>query len=415
MTPPSPPAAAVPRPSAFKVWCHRRAWSIPVHLLLVVMGLLTIYPFVWMVSTSLKDESEASDPTRGLLPQVKYRLAEDPTAALTGLPRAQRLAYEQAAAEVRAQIEAWGAALKDDLRLNPAQRRQLLVLARDDLRYRSNFDTFMPRVVGATDYGRSAGYMLKDGSGLDLARAEADLEALVGLGLLQRQTLRLDNYVRVWKDLRFWLRTLTSLVLAMAVVSLVVLGTTMLGYALARLRFPGKWMVLGIILFAALNVVPGEAAMLPIFLFVRDLGLIGSLWSLVLWMACTGLGNTLITAGFFLSLPKEVEEAARVDGAGPWKTFLAVALPMARPIVMTVSLFAFLGAWNNFMIPLLTTTAHQDLQPLALAIFDFKGGRAHQWQLITAAATIMVIPVVTLFLILQRHIVNAIAAGAVKG
>ena len=243
--------------------------------------------------------------------------------------------------------------------------------------------------------------------------AEAELDAMVQAGLLSTTRFQVENYAVVWTDMQFYMYTATSFVVTSTVVIIVVLMSSMLGFALARLKFPGKMLILMLMLGG--SVAPSEAVIIPIFRFIMAAGLLDNLWGMVLWMAGVSIGNAFMMAGFFLTLPKEVEEAAFVDGAGPFRTFFAIALPMAKPIVMTVGLLAFLGAWNNFMVPLLTAQSRPEFQPLALAVFMFKSGYESEWHWVNAAATIMVIPVVTLFIFLQRYIVNAIAVGAVKG
>ncbi len=247
----------------------------------------------------------------------------------------------------------------------------------------------------------------------DLHRCTHELDQMVSLGSLQPVRIQPENYRVVWTDLQFWLYTATSFVVTASVVIIVVLMSSMLGFALARLSFPGKLTILMMLLLGA--VAPHEAVIIPIFRFVMATGLLDNLWGMIFWMSGVSIGNAFLMAGFFLTLPKEVEEAARVDGAGPFRTFFAVSLPMAKPIVMTVGLLAFLGAWNNFLIPLLTAQARPEFQPLALAIFMFRSGYGSFWHQINAAATLMVVPVAILFLFLQRFIVNAIAVGAVKG
>ena len=118
-----------------------------------------------------------------------------------------------------------------------------------------------------------------------------------------------------------------------------------------------------------------------------------------------------------LTYNKRVFRAAAetFPGAGVFRTFFDVALPMARPIVMTVGLFAFLGAWNNFLVPLLCTVSRPSMQPLAVAVYNFQRGHEGKWQLINAAASVMIVPVILLFLLVQKHVVKAIAVGAVKG
>jgi raffinose/stachyose/melibiose transport system permease protein len=187
----------------------------------------------------------------------------------------------------------------------------------------------------------------------------------------------------------------------------------MLGYSLATLKFPGKFWVLGVILAA--SILPGEARMIPIFKMLMSVGAMDNLWGMIFWLTSFGLGNTLLMAGFFLTLPKDVYEAAAVDGAGPFRTFFDVALPMAKPIVMTVGLFAFLTSWNNFLVPLLCTISRPSMQPLAVAVYNFQQGHPGKWHQINAAAAIMIIPVIILFLLVQKYVVKSIAVGAIKG
>ncbi|TVR47083.1 MAG: carbohydrate ABC transporter permease, partial [Planctomycetota bacterium] len=286
-------------------------------------------------------------------------------------------------------------------------------LANEEERRQVNLRDHIAWRLGLEDYHQLAHGDLA--SELPLEASRAVLMQMEKDGWLISRHLQHENWGMVWGTMGFWLRTCTTVVLTAAVVYLTVLFSSLVGYCLARQRFPGKPVVIAVVLIAALNVVPSEAVMVPIFLFLRDVQLLGTLWAPGLWMVGATASSALLMAAFFLSLPKEVEEAAFVDGAGPVRTFFSIALPMAQPMVATIALFAFLGAWNNFMIPLLTTIAHPHLQPLAVAVYDFRGGHAHAWELINAAAAIMVLPVIILFVFLQKRIVAAVAAGAVKG
>ncbi len=351
------------------------------HVLLIALCLGNIYPFAWMLATSVKTEAEAKAHPERLIPAEKWLLAAPPE-------------------QIRSRLAA-------DPAPGAGDRAAIERLCTEEERRTANFRDHVPWRLDAESWAAIAGG--------DEAAAVERLRALEQSGYLASARLQTENWGVVWHSMRFWVRTCTTAVLTLAVVYLVMLSTGMLGYCLARQRFPGKPFVIVLVLIAALNVVPREAAMVPIFLTLRDVGLIGTLWGPALWLVGAGASNALLMAGYFLSLPREVEEAALVDGAGPVKTYFCIALPMAQPMLVTVALFSFLGAWNDFMVPLLTTMAHPHLQPLALAVYDFRGANAHAWELVNAAAAIMVLPVIAVFVLLQRRIVDAIAAGAVKG
>jgi raffinose/stachyose/melibiose transport system permease protein len=247
----------------------------------------------------------------------------------------------------------------------------------------------------------------------DLGTARAELDALVSKDVLTSSRWQWRNYEVVLKDAHFGLYLVTSIIVTASVVLLTVLMTSMLGYALARLRFPGKMLVLSLLIIGA--VAPREAVIIPIFRMLKSMGALDGVWGMVFWLTGVSIGNSFLMAGFFLTLPREVEEAAAVDGAGPFRTFLDVALPMARPIVLTVALFAFLTAWNSFLVPLLCTMARPSMQPLSVAVYTFQSGHKGLWAQVNAAAAIMIVPVILIFLVLQKHVVKSIAVGAVKG
>ena len=276
-----------------------------------------------------------------------------------------------------------------------------------------------PFGVTADEAAEQTGLSSLIGNATGLSESDADawaareLQELETLGLVDATRFQWINYWVVFKDMRFYLKVLTSIILVGGVVTVTLTITSMLGYALARLSFPGKIWVLMLLLVGA--VAPREAVIIPIFRMLQGLGLLDMLWGMVLWLGAVGVGNALLMAGFFLTLPKEVEEAAAIDGAGPFRTFFDIALPMAQPIVMTIGLFAFLSAWNDFLIPFLCTQASPNMQPLAVAVYSMQQEAQGYWHLMNAAAAIMILPVIALFLLLQRYIVRAIAVGAVKG
>ncbi|MFP4354181.1 MAG: ABC transporter permease subunit [Phycisphaerae bacterium] len=244
-------------------------------------------------------------------------------------------------------------------------------------------------------------------------RAGEELAELADRGLLEDATVQWMNYWVVLMEENFLLHFLTSTVITVVVVFATVLVSSMLGFALARIQFPGKFLALAAVIAA--SILPAEARIIPIFKMLLGLGLVDNLWGMVLWLTSFGVGNSLLMAGFFLTLPPEVDEAAEVDGAGTFRKFFDVALPMARPIVMTVGMFAFLTSWNNFLVPLLCTISRPSMQPLAVAVYNFQQGHQGKFHQINAAASLMIVPVILLFLFVQKHVVKSIAVGAVKG
>lgn len=294
-----------------------------------------------------------------------------------------------------------------DTALLPRQVLTLMRMYHEDQKREESRATYAQDSRTVKEYAEKWGLQNQD----DLAAVE--LEAMQAAGLLAPGTVQLMNYWVVLKGENFLLYFMTSVIITVIVVVFTVLISSMLGYALAKVSFPGKFWVLGIMLLA--SVLPAEARIIPLFKMLNAVGLLENLWGMTLWMMSFGVGNALLMAGFFLSLPKEVDEAASVDGAGPYRTFFDIALPMARPIVMTVGMFAFLSAWNEFQVPLLCTISRPDSQPLAVAVYSFQAGHAGKWHQINAAASIMIIPVILVFLFVQKHVVNSIAVGAVKG
>ncbi len=311
-----------------------------------------------------------------------------------------------------AEPAAWAFALGPGARgriykdLYPRQILTLWAMQKENVRRGESRSTYATDRRSADMYAKSYGLV-------DLDTAWAELVDLKDAGYLEPGTVQWVNYWVVLREENFLLHFMTSVLITVVVVWGSILVASMLGYALASMRFPGKLLVLGVIIAA--SVLPTEARMIPIFKMLLSVGLLKTLWGMTIWMTSFGTGHTLLMAGFFMTLPKEVDEAAEVDGAGTFRKFFDIALPMARPVVMTVGLFAFLGAWNNFLVPLLCTISRPSMQPLAVAVYNFQQGHPGKWHQINAAAAIMILPVILLFLFVQKYVVKAIAVGAVKG
>ncbi|APX18148.1 sugar permease (plasmid) [Phaeobacter inhibens] len=222
-----------------------------------------------------------------------------------------------------------------------------------------------------------------------------------------------DNYVRAWVEARIGRYFFNTMAVTFGSVFLVTTSTAMLGYVLGRCRFPGrKTLLLG---FVATVFIPQGFTIIPVFELLSFFGMSQSLVGLTL--ATSGQAMVifvLLFAGYFNQMPKELEEAAVLDGVSFFRIFLHVMLPLARPMVVTVVIMQVLNAWNDFLLPLVVTIANPELRTLSVGIYAFQGEQFVDWSGMAAASTISIAPVVLLFLLLQRYFINGLA-GAVKG
>jgi raffinose/stachyose/melibiose transport system permease protein len=232
-----------------------------------------------------------------------------------------------------------------------------------------------------------------------------------GLSLLPDEAT-LENFRRAWTTAKFSTYTANTITFSIAVVVLVLLVASTAGYALARPGLPGKKVFVGVLI--ATMFIPHGYTIIPTFIVVNGLGLGNGLLGSALAQAGPALVvPVLLFMGFFSGIPKELEEAARMDGAGYLRTYWRVMLPLAKPVMGTVALMNFIGAWNAFFIPLVFTLGNPDLRTLGVGMYGFYGQDTTDWTGLAAAACISVVPIVVVFLFLQRTFVEGIA-GAVK-
>lgn len=192
-----------------------------------------------------------------------------------------------------------------------------------------------------------------------------------------------------------------------------VLLSAMTAYGFARYEFRGRELMFRIMLVGL--VVPAMMLIIPQFVLAKHLGLINSFAGLIVFYVAGSLAlNTFLLRGFFESQPIELDEAMQLDGATAWGRFWRLGLPLARPALATTTIFTFLLAWDEFAWAL-TILTDQSKLTLPVAIQLFHGQNATQWGLVFAASTIAVLPVIVVFLVFQRHFVQGLTAGAVKG
>jgi len=221
------------------------------------------------------------------------------------------------------------------------------------------------------------------------------------------------NYADILKDSTFWRQSLNSLIVALGTTIGVVLFGTMAAYPLARYRFKGRELVY--LVFVTGLMFPLTVAVLPLYFMIRSLGLTGSLWGLIVPQIAFALPITVIIMRPFLrAIPRELEEAAFVDGVTRVGFFWRVVLPLARPGMITVGVLAFIGSWNAYLLPLLLLTGPQTGMTLPLGVTAFQGQHASATTLIMAYTSLSMVPALIFFLLLERRIVDGLT-GAVKG
>lgn len=221
------------------------------------------------------------------------------------------------------------------------------------------------------------------------------------------------NYRDAWSSNHFARYFVNSLGVAIATTLLSVLLSSLMAFAFARLRFPGRRLLFGLLLLGLM--VPTMMLIVPQFLLARQLQLLDSYLGLVLFYVGGTLAlNTFLLRSFFQDIPVELEEAMVVDGAGPWKRYRKLILPLSRPALATVAIFSFLASWDEFVWAL-TIINDPEKRTLPLAIALFQGQHATSWGVVFAASAIAVAPVIAIFVVLQRQFVGGLATGAVKG
>ena len=227
------------------------------------------------------------------------------------------------------------------------------------------------------------------------------------------QEIHWSNYLDAWQAVPFGRFFFNSLFVATATTVAVVVTSSMAGYSFARLRFPGRDMIF--LAYLATIMIPFPVLIIPLFILMRQLGLVDTLAGLILPAAFTAWG-TFLMRQFMLSIPREIEEAARMDGASFWRIYLQIILPLSKPVLATLGIFTFLSNWNEFLWPLITISSVENKTlPLGLTMFQSQIPIKTPWQLVMAAATFSVLPVLIVFVLGQKYYVRGIATTGIKG
>jgi len=222
-----------------------------------------------------------------------------------------------------------------------------------------------------------------------------------------------QNLVNAWTEGHFNDYLLNSVLLSIPSTALVLILSTFAGYAFARLPFFGRSVAFYFVILGLL--VPFFAYMIPLYFQMRGMGLLDTLPGVDLVLATTSVPfGTFFMRAFFSDLPGELEQSARIDGCSEWQIFWRVMLPLVRPGISALGVFTFLQTWNNFLVPILFLPGGS-FRPLTTGLFQFISGRQIDIGPLAAATLITLIPVVAVFLIMQRQVAEGFISGAIKG
>lgn len=219
------------------------------------------------------------------------------------------------------------------------------------------------------------------------------------------------NYSRVVHVFPVWRFLVNSSIVAVISTGLQVGSSAMAAYAFARMRFRGSNVLF--LLYLATLMVPFQVTIVPLFIEMKYLHLVNSYPGLILPTIASAFGTFLLRQAF-MTLPKELEEAAFVDGAGHWTVFTRIVLPLAKPSLATFGIFSFMASWNSYLWPLVIISS-QKLMTLPVGLASLQGEHFTAWNLVMAGTTISVIPIIAVYLLAQKQIVRGVVLSGVKG
>lgn len=221
-----------------------------------------------------------------------------------------------------------------------------------------------------------------------------------------------DNFIRAWNKGNFEVYFKNSIIVTVAVVVMVLLFTALAGYVLGRYQFAGKKIIIAALLASV--TIPAVFTVIPVYELLKEMNLSQSLFGLIL--AESGGGHIvfiMLFSGFYGAIPKEMEEASQLDGCNFVQQFFWVMFPLSKPIIGTVVIMQSIWTWNSFLLPLVITLNNPSLRTLPVGLYALRGENVVDWTGIAAGASISVIPVILIFILLQKYFVDGMA-GAVK-
>ena len=230
---------------------------------------------------------------------------------------------------------------------------------------------------------------------------------------IPRQGIQWDNYTSILEGKQFWVSARNSIIITIGAAGLNIILSSMLAFALSRMKFLGRGLIFNIITFGLLF--PLVIAILPLFIQLRQLGLLDSLVGLILPLAAFGIPQSVvILRSFFLAVPRELEDASYIDGCTTFGFFRYILVPISRPAVFAVLTLRIIDAWNEYFLPLVVL-ADQEKWPLPLGIMQFQGQFGTDWSRVMAYVTLLIIPAIVFYIFTEKYIVTGLTGGELKG
>jgi multiple sugar transport system permease protein len=222
-----------------------------------------------------------------------------------------------------------------------------------------------------------------------------------------------QNFISAWTSNQFGRYFFNSILVSSITIPSILFLASMMAYAFARYQFFGKKFLYGLVIF--FMTMPAMSLIVPQFVLARNLQLVDTLAGLILMYIAQNMPfATFLLRGFLEEVPKDIEEAARMDGASAWSIYWRIVLPLCKPALATSAIIAFLGAWDEYVWAT-TLINSPEKRTLPVAIANFQGVHTTNWGLVFAASIIAVVPVIVLFIALQKYFIKGMVAGAVKG
>jgi multiple sugar transport system permease protein len=373
-----------------------------IYLILTVIALLMLTPHLWMLKTSLQSDAAVVMDLQALLPQRTFAFEEADIRDWKQFARA----LENKESDLKL--------LADSLSVDAQQtvqrlsdNEQISMQDRNDLLHEIN------QIMLEKDLQRApASSQPLESSSLRMETNRKFVDSLISPQVIRpARRFHWDNYSRVILEMNFARAFLNSLIVTSTVTIGLVFTSSLAAYAFARMEFFGRdHIFMG---YLATMMVPTAVTMVPVFILLRALGWVNTYWALIVPPMFSAYGVFMLRQ-FFLGIPKELEEAAMIDGCSRFGLYWRIIIPLSRSGLAALAILTFMGSWRSFMWPLIATNT-PDMFTLPVALSQFQEMFGIRWTLLMTGSIIMIVPMLVAFIIGQRFFIEGIQLGAVKG
>lgn len=241
-------------------------------------------------------------------------------------------------------------------------------------------------------------------------------EFLLGGANMLPEVWAWENYATAWKMANFAVYTLNSILISAGTVIGAIIISSMAGFTLSRLNFPGKKLLTGS--FSLTLFISGAVIVYPIFRICQSLGLTNNLWGMIIVQISIGMVvDIFLVTNYCTGISREIDEAARIDGCSFFMTYRKIIMPVIKPILATIGLLEFKNAWNNYLIPLAFSLSNKAIRPLTVGVISLKDSNEgiSAWNLMVAGAVMSIVPILIVYIFMNRYFIAGMTEGAVKG